>query len=101
MSGKVGPVLSGSLALFPIALSSTGLILHRRIGGPATAAVMASAGFATGLALLHLTAAAGHSGSTLPHIAGERWMEYGLVGHATPRGNARAPDRGRPRPTVN
>jgi len=61
LSGKVGPVLCGSLALFPIALSSTGLILHRRIGGPATAAVMAhaipaSAGFAIGLALLHLTA---------------------------------------------
>jgi len=61
LSAKLGPVLSGSLALFPIALSSTGLILHRRISGVATAAVMAnaipaSAGFATGLALLHFTA---------------------------------------------
>ena len=61
LSAKLGPVLSGSLALFPIALSGTGLILHPRIGGPATAAVMANAipasvGFATGLALLHLTA---------------------------------------------
>jgi hypothetical protein len=61
LGGKLGPVLSGSLALFPIALSTTGLILHRRISGVATASVMAnaipaSAGFATGLALLHLTA---------------------------------------------
>jgi hypothetical protein len=61
LSAKLGPVLSGSLALFPIALLGTGLILHHRVGGPATAAVMAnaipaSAGFATGLALLHLTA---------------------------------------------
>jgi hypothetical protein len=61
LSAKLGSALSGSLALFPIALSSTGLILHRRIGGAATAAVMAnaipaSAGFAIGLALLHVTA---------------------------------------------
>jgi hypothetical protein len=61
LSDKLGPVLSGCLALFPIALSTTGLILHRRISGVATASVIAnaipaSAGFATGLVLLHLTA---------------------------------------------
>jgi len=61
LSDKLGPVLSGRLALFPIALSTTGLILHRRISGIATASLMAnaipaSAGFATGLVLLHLTA---------------------------------------------
>jgi hypothetical protein len=61
LSRMLGPVLSGSLAMFPVALSSLGLILHPRIGGPAAAAVMAnsipaSAGFATALVLLHLTA---------------------------------------------
>jgi hypothetical protein len=61
LSGRLGPVLSGSFAMFPVALSSMGLILHPRVGGPAAAAVMAntipaSAGFATALALLHLTA---------------------------------------------
>jgi len=45
LSAKLGPVLSGSLALLPIALSSTGLILHRRISGVATAAVMAQPGW--------------------------------------------------------
>lgn len=47
----VGPKLTGILAVFPTVLTSLMLILHRRIGGPATGAVLANtliglAGFA-------------------------------------------------------
>ena len=43
LSFHIGPTASGNLAVFPIVLSSIMLILHRRVGGPATAAVMANA----------------------------------------------------------
>jgi hypothetical protein len=62
LSFTIGPSLSGSLAVFPIVLTSLILILHRRIGGPATAAIMANTivgfgGFALALVALHLSAA--------------------------------------------
>jgi hypothetical protein len=41
-SEAVGPKVTGLLAVFPIVLSSLILILHPRIGGPATAAVLAN-----------------------------------------------------------
>lgn len=41
LSGRVGPTGSGILALYPIVFTSLMLILHPRIGGPATAAVIA------------------------------------------------------------
>ena len=58
-SGWVGPKVSGTIALFPIVFTSFMLILHPRIGGPPTAAVVASSawgllGFAVALAVLHL-----------------------------------------------
>ena len=61
LSGRVGPVVTGALAIFPIVFSSLMLILHPRIGGRATAAVVANAlwglvGFGLGLAALHLGA---------------------------------------------
>ncbi len=61
LSGRVGPAISGVLALFPVVFTSLMLILHPRIGGPATAAVIANSGWglmglALGLALLHITA---------------------------------------------
>jgi hypothetical protein len=61
LSGWVGPEVSGTIALFPIVFSSIMLILHPRIGGPATAAVVANAGwgllgFGVALAVLHLSA---------------------------------------------
>jgi uncharacterized membrane protein (GlpM family) len=54
-SAHVGPYISAFLAVFPIVLSSLIVILHPRIGGPATAAFIASAvpglaGFGAGLA---------------------------------------------------
>lgn len=54
-SAHVGPYVSAFLAVFPIVLSSLIVILHPRIGGPATAAFIASAvpglaGFGAGLA---------------------------------------------------
>jgi hypothetical protein len=42
LSFRVGPTASGVLATFPIVLTSLILILHARIGGKATAALMAS-----------------------------------------------------------
>jgi hypothetical protein len=60
ISSHIGPTVTGVLAIFPIALSTLMLILQPRVGGPATAAVIAHAitglvGFAGAAALLHLT----------------------------------------------
>jgi hypothetical protein len=61
LSFTIGPALSGSLAVFPVTLTSIMIILHRRIGGPATAAVMANTivgfgGFAIAVVALYLSA---------------------------------------------
>jgi hypothetical protein len=61
LSHWVGPLVSGTLALFPVVLTSMTLILHPRIGGPATAAVLANGGwgmmgFGAAIAVLSLTA---------------------------------------------
>jgi hypothetical protein len=61
LSFTIGPSLSGSLAVFPIVLTSLMIILHRRIGGPATAAVMANTivgfgGFGLALVAVYLSA---------------------------------------------
>jgi hypothetical protein len=71
LSGWVGPSISGALALFPTVFTSMMLILHPRIGGPATAAVLANGawglmGFGLAVAVvqvgvLHLGSAAGLS----------------------------------------
>jgi hypothetical protein len=57
LSFRIGATASGNLAVFPIVLSSIMIILHGRVGGPATAAVMANAviglgGFAVALLVL-------------------------------------------------
>jgi hypothetical protein len=57
LSGWVGPAVSGMIALFPVVFSSMMLILHPRIGGPATAAVIANGGwgllgFGAGIAVM-------------------------------------------------
>ena len=54
-----GRPLTGILAVFPIVMLSLMLILHPRIGGPATAAIIANAmlglvGFALSILALHL-----------------------------------------------
>jgi hypothetical protein len=61
LSGWVGPALSGTIALLPLAFTSLMLILHPRIGGPATAAVIANSGmgllgFGVSIAVLHVAA---------------------------------------------
>jgi len=61
LSRWVGPFVSGTIALFPVALTSMTLILHPRIGGPATAAVIANGGwgmmgFGVAIAVLHVAA---------------------------------------------
>ncbi len=42
LSTRVGPTITGMLAVFPIVLLSLTLILHPRIGGPAAGAVMSN-----------------------------------------------------------
>jgi hypothetical protein len=61
LSGWVGPGVSGTIALFPVVFTSMMLILHPRIGGPATAAVLANSGWGLiglgiAIAVLHLAA---------------------------------------------
>jgi hypothetical protein len=61
LSFRIGPTGSGVLAVFPVIYTSMILILHRRVGGPATAAVLANAvlglaGFGAALLTLHLAA---------------------------------------------
>jgi hypothetical protein len=61
LSGWVGPGVSGTIALFPVVFTSMMLILHPRIGGPPTAAVLANSGWGLmglgiAIAVLHLAA---------------------------------------------
>jgi hypothetical protein len=60
-SGWVGPRISGIMALFPIVFTSLMLILHPRIGGVPTAAVIANGawglmGFGLAIAMMHVMA---------------------------------------------
>jgi hypothetical protein len=61
LSGWVGPDVSGTIALFPVVFTSMMLILHPRIGGPPTAAVLANSGWGLlglgiAIAVLHVAA---------------------------------------------
>ena len=61
LSKWVGPSVSGTIALFPVVFTSMMLILHPRIGGPATAAVLANTGWGLiglgiAIAVLHVAA---------------------------------------------
>jgi len=61
LSTLIGPLFTGVLAIFPIALTSMALILHPRIGGVAAGTLLADApvpliGFVFSTALVHLTA---------------------------------------------
>jgi hypothetical protein len=63
LSFRIGPQASGILAVFPMVLISIMLILQPRVGGPATAALMANAvlglvGFGLACISLHYTAPA-------------------------------------------
>src|ERR1700759_3695186 len=80
LSGWVGPNVSGVIAMFPIVFSSMMLILHPRIGGPATAAVIANAGWGLlgfGVAIAVLQVAVLRCGSaialTLALMTGVSW----------------------------
>jgi hypothetical protein len=58
-SGWVGPKISGIMALYPIVFTSMMIILHPRIGGPPTAAVLANSawgllGFGMAIAVMHV-----------------------------------------------
>jgi hypothetical protein len=61
LSGWVGPKVSGMIALFPVVFTSMMLILHPRIGGPPTAAVLANSawgliGLGIAISVLHVAA---------------------------------------------
>src|SRR3954470_6309903 len=61
LSGWVGPSISGIIALFPVVFSSMMLILHPRIGGRPTAAVIANSawgliGLGLAIAIVHVAA---------------------------------------------
>jgi len=61
LSTQLGPVATGVLAVFPIALTSTILIFHPRLGGSLAAAIIANSliglvGFGLALAALYLSA---------------------------------------------
>jgi hypothetical protein len=61
LSGWVGPAVSGVIAVFPVVFTSMMLILHPRIGGPPTAAVIANSawgllGLGVAIAVLHVAA---------------------------------------------
>ena len=61
LSRWVGPTVTGILAVLPVVFSSLILILHPRIGGGSTAAVVANGirrlvGFGIGLVMLQLGA---------------------------------------------
>jgi hypothetical protein len=61
LSATIGPTGSGILALYPVVFTSLMLILHPRIGGPPTAAVIANGGwglmgFGIAVATLPITA---------------------------------------------
>ena len=70
LSFHIGAAGSGILAVFPVIYTSIMVILHSRVGGPATAAVLANAirglaGFGIALLTLHLTAVPVGSGGAL------------------------------------
>jgi uncharacterized membrane protein (GlpM family) len=61
LSFRIGPELTGFIAVFPVVFTSIMFILHRRIGGRAAAAVLANAilglaGFGAAVMALHLAA---------------------------------------------
>ena len=61
LSRWIGPHVSGTIALFPVVFTSMMLILHPRLGGRPTAAVIANGGwglmgFGIAIALLHVSA---------------------------------------------
>lgn len=61
VSSRVGPTVTGILALFPVVLTSLVLIFQPRIGGPATATITANAiprlaGYGLALLVLNLSA---------------------------------------------
>jgi len=70
LSNIVGPKVSGIIALFPVVFTSLILILHPRIGGAATAAVIANGlwglvGFGIAIVVLHLVALQGSAALAL------------------------------------
>jgi hypothetical protein len=106
-SDHVGPAVSGIIAIFPIVLSSLMLILQPRIGGPATAAVLANGmwglvGFGFALLTLHFLVvplgAALALGLSLAVSVGWNMAVWALRRRAHPARSAAAPSKTGRRP---
>jgi hypothetical protein len=92
LSFRIGPAGSGVFAVFPVIYTSIMVILHCRIGGPATAAVLANAvpglaGFGAALLTLHLTAVPLGSAAALVGALGVS-VAWNIVVYATRRHRA-------------
>jgi hypothetical protein len=92
LSFRIGPAGSGVLAVFPVIYTSIMVILHCRIGGPATAAVLANAvpglaGFGAASLTLHLTAVPLGSAAALVGALGVS-VAWNAVVYATRRHRA-------------
>jgi hypothetical protein len=94
LSSALGPATTGILALVPIVLISLILILHPRLGGPATAAITANsipglAGFCLALVALHeaapLTGKAAALAAALAVSMGWNLMLFGVSRYARAR----------------
>eukprot|EP01035_Chromulina_nebulosa_P010738 gene10738-14402_t len=68
LSHTIGPAISGTIALVPVVMTSLMLVLHPRIGGRPTAAVIANSGWGMlgfGVALVVLSQTAMPFGSAM------------------------------------
>jgi hypothetical protein len=68
LSHTIGPIGSGIIALYPVTLTSLMLVLHPRIGGAPTAAVIANCGgglLGFGVSIVALNLTAPHLGSAV------------------------------------
>ena len=85
LSRWVGPSVSGMIALFPVVFTTMMVILHPRIGGKPTAAVIANGGwgligFGIAIAVLHVAALRfGSAVGAEPGAGDLRELESGAV----------------------
>ncbi len=118
-SFQLGPGGSGIMAVFPVILLSIMFILHKRVGGPPAAAVLANAplglvGFAFACIVLHFTAEPFGGAIGLALALATSWLAWSLtvlLAHAAKRhsgidviarhdANEASDDRGYRRPRI-
>ena len=90
LSGHVGPTVTGLLAVYPIVMTSLMLIFQPRVGGPATAALIANTmwglvGFSACLFTVHLATVRLGTWPACRCRWRFRWSGIGVVLAAPPR----------------